>query len=75
MMILNTGAPPLDDINVRKTVIHAINKVLSLPGGPTSVVADFTTGAFGNAVVYAETETYTFPSGAEAWAGVAEEGD
>ena len=26
MMILNTGAPPLDDINVRKTVIHAINK-------------------------------------------------
>jgi ABC-type transport system substrate-binding protein len=26
MLILNTGAPPLDDINVRKTVIHAINK-------------------------------------------------
>ena len=26
MLILNTGVPPLDDINVRKTVIHAINK-------------------------------------------------
>ena len=26
LIILNTGNPPLDDINVRKTVIHAINK-------------------------------------------------
>jgi len=26
MLILNTGNPPLDNINVRKTVIHAINK-------------------------------------------------
>ena len=26
ILILNTGAPPLDDIDVRKTVIHAINK-------------------------------------------------
>ena len=33
--------------------------------------ADFTAGAFGNAVVDAETQTYTFPSGAEGWAGFA----
>ena len=26
MLMLNSGAPPLDDINVRKTIIHAINK-------------------------------------------------
>ncbi len=26
ILILNTGQPPFDDINVRKTVIHAINK-------------------------------------------------
>lgn len=26
LVILNTGNPPLDDINVRKTVIHAIDK-------------------------------------------------
>lgn len=26
LMLLNSGKPPLDDINVRKTVIHAINK-------------------------------------------------
>jgi len=26
ILILNTGMPPFDDINVRKTVIHAINK-------------------------------------------------
>ena len=26
ILLLNTGAPPFDDINVRKTVIHAINK-------------------------------------------------
>ena len=36
-------------ISAGNGVIHAINKVLS--GGPTSVVADFTTGAFSNAVV------------------------
>ena len=39
------------------------------------VTADFTTGAFGNAVVDAETETYTFPSGAEGWAGFANNAD
>ena len=26
LMLLNSGMPPLDDINVRKTIIHAINK-------------------------------------------------
>jgi ABC-type transport system substrate-binding protein len=26
IIILNTGKPPLDDINVRKTIIHSINK-------------------------------------------------
>jgi ABC-type transport system substrate-binding protein len=26
ILLLNSGMPPLDDINVRKTVIHAINK-------------------------------------------------
>jgi hypothetical protein len=39
------------------------------------VTADFTAGAFGNAVVDAETETYTFPSGAEGWAGFANNAD
>lgn len=43
---------------------------------PTNdAIADFTTGAFGNAVVDAETETYTFPSGAEGWAGFANNAD
>ena len=36
ILILNTGKPPFDDINVRKTVIHAINKAAfvekELPG-------------------------------------------
>jgi hypothetical protein len=41
----------------------------------TDVAADFTAGAFGNAVVDAETETYTFPSGAEGWAGFANNAD
>jgi hypothetical protein len=40
-----------------------------------SVVADFTTGAFGNALVDTETETYTFPTGAESWAGFANNAD
>ena len=26
ILLLNTGKPPLDDINVRKTIIHSINK-------------------------------------------------
>lgn len=26
ILILNSGQPPFDDINVRKTVIHSINK-------------------------------------------------
>mmetsp|Transcript_14374 Transcript_14374/g.42150 ORF Transcript_14374/g.42150 Transcript_14374/m.42150 type:complete len:641 (-) Transcript_14374:74-1996(-) len=41
MMILNTGNPPLDDINVRKTVIHAINKAqLVVNELPLSQVVD-----------------------------------
>lgn len=41
MIILNTGNPPLDDINVRKTVIHAINKVALLEKElPLSKVVD-----------------------------------
>ena len=34
-------------------------------------LADFTTGSFGDAVVDPETETYTFPTGAQDWAGFA----
>lgn len=26
LLLLNTGTPPLDDIRIRKTVIHAIDK-------------------------------------------------
>jgi len=26
ILLLNSGKPPLDDINVRKTIIHAVNK-------------------------------------------------
>ena len=74
-LFINDARVVAADIAAGNGVIHAINKVLSLPGGPTSVVADFTTGAFGNAVVDAETETYTFPSGAEPWAGFANNAD
>ena len=74
-LFINDARVVTADIAAGNGVIHAINKVLSLPGGPTSVVADFTTGAFGNAVVDAETETYTFPSGAEPWAGFANNAD
>ena len=44
------------------------------PGhGGSSGTADFTTGAFAGsgAIADAETETYTFPTGAESWAGFA----
>mgnify|MGYP001492075874 FL=1 len=74
-LFINDARVVTADIAAGNGVIHAINKVLSLPGGPASVVADFTTGAFGNAVVDAETETYTFPSGAEPWAGFANNAD
>ena len=74
-LFINDARVVAADIAAGNGVIHAINKVLSLPGGPASVVADFTTGAFGNAVVDAETETYTFPSGAEPWAGFANNAD
>ena len=41
LMIINTGNPPLDDINVRKTVIHAINKAQIVNQElPLSQVAD-----------------------------------
>ena len=74
-LFVNDARVTSADIAAGNGVIHAINKVLSLPGGPTSVVADFTTGAFGNAVADAETQTYTFPSGAEGWAGFANNAD
>ena len=74
-LFVNDARVTSADIAAGNGVIHAINKVLSLPGGPTSVAADFTAGAFGNAVVDAETQTYTFPSGAEGWAGFANNAD
>jgi uncharacterized surface protein with fasciclin (FAS1) repeats len=74
-LFVNDARVTSADIAAGNGVIHAINKVLSLPGGPTSVAADFTAGAFGNAVVDAETQTYTFPSGAEDWAGFANNTD
>jgi uncharacterized surface protein with fasciclin (FAS1) repeats len=74
-LYVNDARVTTADIAAGNGVIHAINKVLSLPGDPNAVVADFTTGAFGNAVVDAETETYTFPSGAEGWAGFANNAD
>ncbi len=42
-----------------------------------SVTADFTTGAFdgSGAIADAETETYTFPTGAQEWAGFANNAD
>ena len=74
-LYVNDARVTTADIAAGNGVIHAINKVLSLPGDPNAVVADFTAGAFGNAVVDAETETYTFPSGAEGWAGFANNAD
>ena len=72
-LFVNDARVVTADIVSGNGVIHAINKVLS--GGQTAVVADFTTGAFGGAVADAETETYTFPSGAEGWAGFANNAD
>ncbi|MEC7491377.1 MAG: fasciclin domain-containing protein [Pseudomonadota bacterium] len=72
-LFVNDARVVTADIVSGNGVIHAINKVLS--GGQTAVVADFTTGAFGGAVADAETETYTFPAGAEGWAGFANNAD
>jgi hypothetical protein len=56
-----------------KDVMVASAEAMEAP--TNDAIADFTTGAFGNAVVDAETETYTFPSGAEGWAGFANNAD
>jgi uncharacterized surface protein with fasciclin (FAS1) repeats len=70
-LYVNDARVTTADIAAGNGVIHAINKVLSLPGDPNAVVADFTGNTFGGAVVDADTETYTFPTGAEGWAGFA----
>ena len=76
-LLINDARVTTADIVTSNGVIHAINKVLSLPGDATSVVADFTTGAFdgSGAIADAETETYTFPTGAQDWAGFANNAD
>ena len=76
-LYVNDARVTTADVAAGNGVIHAINKVLSLPGEPTSVVADFSEGAFdgSGAVVDAETETYTFPEGAQSWAGFANNAD
>ena len=76
-LLINDARVTTADIVTGNGVIHAINKVLSLPGAATSVVADFTTGAFdgSGAIADAETETYTFPTGAQEWAGFANNAD
>ena len=76
-LLINDARVTTADIVTGNGVIHAINKVLSLPGAATSVVADFTTGAFdgSGAIADAETETYTFPTGAQDWAGFANNAD
>ena len=45
------------------------------PEPVAGVTADFTTGVFGGSIVDAETETYTFPTGAEGYAGFANNAD
>ena len=74
-LLINDARVTTADIVTSNGVIHAINKVLSLPGDPTSVVADFTTGSFDGSIVDAETETYTFPTGAPDYVGFANNAD
>jgi hypothetical protein len=74
-LYVNDARVTTADIAAGNGVIHAINKVLSLPGDPNAVVADFTAGAFGDAAVDADTQTYTFPTGAQDWAGFANNAD
>ena len=74
-LLINSSRVITADIVTSNGVIHAINKVLSLPGEPTSVIADFTTGTFDGTQVDVETETYTFPDGAASYAGFANNAD
>jgi uncharacterized surface protein with fasciclin (FAS1) repeats len=74
-LLINSARVVTADIMTSNGVIHAINKVLSLPGEPTSVIADFTTGTFDGTEVDVETETYTFPTGAAGYAGFANNAD
>jgi uncharacterized surface protein with fasciclin (FAS1) repeats len=76
-VLINDARIVTTDIVAGNGVIHAINKVLTLPGEPTSVIADFSEGAFdgSGAVVDSVTETYTFPSTAQSWAGFANNAD
>ena len=45
------------------------------PEPVAGVVADFTTGSFDGSIVDAETETYTFPTGAPDYVGFANNAD
>ena len=74
-LLINSARVVTADIVTSNGVIHAINKVLSLPGESTFVMADFTTGTFDGSTVDVETETYEFPSDAASWAGFANNAD
>ena len=64
---------PTDDAFAQMKAAGMFTKVLGKETGEH--LADFTTGSFGDAVVDPETETYTFPAGAQPWAGFANNAD
>ena len=64
---------PTDDAFAQMKAAGMFTKVSSKETGDH--LADFTTGSFGDAVVDPETETYTFPTGAQDWAGFANNAD
>ena len=72
-LFINDARVTSADMVAGNGVIHAINKVLSLPGDASSVVADFSTGAFEGATVDTENEIYTFTG--QDWAGFANNAD
>ena len=71
-LLINDAKVTTADIGAGNGVIHAINKVLTLPGEPSVAAVEFT-GTFGDAIYDVDTSTYTFPSGAQPWGGFANE--
>ena len=72
--LTETLMDPIANVTVFAPTDDAFAQMKRLAFSPLSgsVTADFTTGAFdgSGAIADAETETYTFPTGAQDWAGL-----
>ena len=67
-LFVNDAQVVAADVEASNGIIHVIDQVLMPTGVDSAALADFS-GSFGGATV--DNEVYTFPTGAEGWAGFA----